>query len=52
MGARRFGIVNAGLIGCTPSARALSPAGACAAGPNALAGGFNAALGSLLAGLL
>ena len=51
MGARRFGIVNAALIGCAPSARARSPAGACAAGLNALAGGFNGALGPLLAGL-
>ncbi|CAN6334103.1 unnamed protein product [Urochloa humidicola] len=51
MGARKFGAINAGLIGCRPSARAQSPAGVCAAGANALAAGFNDALRSLLASL-
>ncbi|CAN6173652.1 unnamed protein product [Urochloa humidicola] len=50
MGARKFAIVNAGLIGCVPAARAFDPvAGSCAGGLNHLAGGFNAALQNLLA---
>ena len=52
MGARKLAVINVWTLGCVPAVRVLSPAGACAAGPNALAGGFNAALGSLLAGLL
>ncbi|CAN6200472.1 unnamed protein product [Urochloa humidicola] len=51
MGARKFVIVNAGLIGCTPSARVQSPAGSCSGGANALAAGFNDALRSLMASL-
>ncbi|CAN6192567.1 unnamed protein product [Urochloa humidicola] len=51
MGARKFGIINAGLIGCTPSARLQSPTGACAGGANALAAGFNDALRTLMASL-
>ncbi|CAL4966317.1 unnamed protein product [Urochloa decumbens] len=46
MGARKFAIVNAGLIGCAPAGRV---AGACAVGINQLAAGFNVALNSLLA---
>ncbi|XP_039843806.1 GDSL esterase/lipase At5g55050-like isoform X2 [Panicum virgatum] len=50
MGARKFAIVNAALIGCTPAARVVSqPLGACAEGVNLLAAGFNVALRSLLA---
>jgi phospholipase/lecithinase/hemolysin len=50
MGARKFAIVNAALIGCTPAARVVSqPLGACAEGANLLAAGFNVALRSLLA---
>ncbi|CAL5040562.1 unnamed protein product [Urochloa decumbens] len=47
MGARKFAIVNAGLIGCVPVGRT---AGACTVvGINQLAAGFNAALSNLLA---
>ncbi|CAN6215575.1 unnamed protein product, partial [Urochloa humidicola] len=50
MGARKFAIINAGLIGCVPAARAFDPvAGSCAGGLNHLAGSFNAALQNLLA---
>ncbi|KAJ1261697.1 hypothetical protein BS78_09G050400 [Paspalum vaginatum] len=51
MGARKFGIVNVGLIGCTPSSRARTPTGTCADGANALAAGFNDELRSLLGSL-
>ncbi|CAN6206637.1 unnamed protein product [Urochloa humidicola] len=49
MGARKLAIINAGFIGCVPAARVFDPAGACAAGLNHLAAGFNAALHNLLA---
>ncbi|KAF8686861.1 hypothetical protein HU200_043365 [Digitaria exilis] len=50
MGARKFAIVNAALIGCVPAARVLSqPLDSCIEGLNLLAGGFNVGLGSLLA---
>ncbi|CAN6181585.1 unnamed protein product [Urochloa humidicola] len=45
MGARKFAIINVGLIGCIPAARA---AGACDDGLNQLAAGFNPALHNLL----
>ncbi|KAF8672855.1 hypothetical protein HU200_049193 [Digitaria exilis] len=48
MGARKLGVVNVGQIGCAPLERAQSPTGACAAGTNALAAGFDDALRSLL----
>ncbi|PVH47232.1 hypothetical protein PAHAL_4G009700 [Panicum hallii] len=48
MGARKFGVINVGQIGCAPLQRAQSPTGACADGMNALAAGFNDALRSLL----
>jgi len=47
MGARN--VINSGLIGCVPAARAFQPLGACAEGVNLLAAGFNVALRSLLA---
>ncbi|KAF8687204.1 hypothetical protein HU200_042872 [Digitaria exilis] len=50
MGARRFAIINAWLLGCVPAVRVLSPTGACSGLLNQLAGGFNDALRSLLAG--
>ncbi|KAI4995435.1 hypothetical protein ZWY2020_035338 [Hordeum vulgare] len=51
MGARKFGIINVGLLGCVPVVRALSATGACNDGLNLLAAGFDDALSSLLAGL-
>jgi len=47
MGARN--VINSGLIGCVPAARAFQPLGACAEGVNLLAAGFNVTLRSLLA---
>ncbi|KAF8672859.1 hypothetical protein HU200_049197 [Digitaria exilis] len=51
MGARKFAIINVGLVGCVPAVRVLDKAGACADGLNQLAAGFDAELRSLLAGL-
>ncbi|KAF8667896.1 hypothetical protein HU200_052522 [Digitaria exilis] len=51
MGARKFAIINVGLVGCVPGARVLSPVGACWGRLNELAGGFNDVLRSRLAGL-
>jgi hypothetical protein len=51
MGARKFGIINVGLLGCVPAVRALSSTGACNNDLNLLAAGFDDALKSLLAGL-
>ncbi|KAL6873556.1 hypothetical protein ACP4OV_013638 [Aristida adscensionis] len=51
LGARKFAVINVGLVGCVPRIRVLSAAGACADGLNQLAAGFDAALKSLLAGL-
>ncbi|TVU07552.1 hypothetical protein EJB05_40913, partial [Eragrostis curvula] len=48
MGARKFAIINVGLLGCVPTVRVLSPTGACADGPNQLAAGFDAALNASL----
>ncbi|KAM0878768.1 hypothetical protein ACQ4PT_034658 [Festuca glaucescens] len=51
MGARKFGIINVGLLGCVPTVRALNSTGACNDGLNLLAAGFDDALKSLLASL-
>uniref|UniRef100_A0A453J6E7 Uncharacterized protein n=1 Tax=Aegilops tauschii subsp. strangulata TaxID=200361 RepID=A0A453J6E7_AEGTS len=51
MGARKVGIINAGLSGCIPMARADDATGACNDGTNELAAGFNGALESFLADL-
>ncbi|CAL5050227.1 unnamed protein product [Urochloa decumbens] len=51
MGARKFAVINLGLLGCVPAVRVLDPAGACTGGLNQLAAGFDAALRQLLAGL-
>ncbi|KAM0878776.1 hypothetical protein ACQ4PT_034662 [Festuca glaucescens] len=51
MGARKFGIINVGLLGCVPTVRVLSSTGECNDGLNLLAAGFNDALKSLLASL-
>ncbi|XP_020150140.1 GDSL esterase/lipase At5g55050 [Aegilops tauschii subsp. strangulata] len=51
MGARKFGVINVGLLGCVPAVRALSATGGCNDGLNLLSAGFDGALRSLLAGL-
>ncbi|KAF8729504.1 hypothetical protein HU200_017443 [Digitaria exilis] len=53
LGARRFGIVDVPPLGCVPSVRVTSPDGEshCVDGANALAGGFNDLLRSLMANL-
>lgn len=56
MGARRFAVVNVGLVGCGPTVDTRrgggsSGGGGCDARMNGLAAEFNAALGALLAGL-
>ncbi|CAN6192555.1 unnamed protein product, partial [Urochloa humidicola] len=51
LGARKFGLINVGPVGCVPRVRVLNATGACADGLNQLAAGFNAALNNLLAGL-
>ncbi|OQU89183.1 hypothetical protein SORBI_3002G156700 [Sorghum bicolor] len=53
MGARKFGIINVGLLGCVPAARLSShgATGACLDGLNELASGLDDALASLLASL-
>ncbi|CAL5039710.1 unnamed protein product [Urochloa decumbens] len=51
MGARKLAIMNVWQLGCVPAVRVLSPTGACSGLLNQLAGGFNGALGSLLASL-
>ncbi|KAF0932587.1 hypothetical protein E2562_010464 [Oryza meyeriana var. granulata] len=53
LGARRFGIIDVPPIGCVPSVRATTPAGAtgCIDGANDLARGFNSALRSMMASL-
>ncbi|BAF08509.1 GDSL esterase/lipase At1g71691 [Oryza sativa Japonica Group] len=56
MGARRFAVVNVGLVGCGPTVDTRRGGGSgggggCDARMNGLAAEFNAALGALLAGL-
>ncbi|CAN6162659.1 unnamed protein product [Urochloa humidicola] len=51
LGARKFAIINLGLLGCVPAVRVLDAAGSCAGGLNQLAAGFDAALRPILAGL-
>ncbi|CAN6206639.1 unnamed protein product [Urochloa humidicola] len=49
LGARKFGIINVGPVGCVPRVRVLNATGGCADGINQLAAGFDVALQSLLA---
>ncbi|GJM97406.1 hypothetical protein PR202_ga14330 [Eleusine coracana subsp. coracana] len=51
LGARKFGIINVGPVGCVPRVRVLSPTGNCSDGLNQIAGGFDGALKSMLAGI-
>ncbi|OEL25576.1 GDSL esterase/lipase [Dichanthelium oligosanthes] len=51
LGARKFAVINVGLLGCVPAARLHSATGECADGLNQLASGLNDALASLVAGL-
>nr|CAB3469068.1 unnamed protein product [Digitaria exilis] len=52
LGARKFAIINVGLVGCVPRVRVLdAAAGACADAMNELAAGFDAALEPMLARL-
>ncbi|CAN6206640.1 unnamed protein product [Urochloa humidicola] len=49
LGARKFGLINVGPVGCVPRVRVLNATGGCAGELNQLAAGFNAALSNLLA---
>ncbi|KAL6592425.1 hypothetical protein ACP70R_049478 [Stipagrostis hirtigluma subsp. patula] len=51
MGARKFAIINVGLLGCIPEARVHDARGGCLDALNQLASGFDNALADLLAGL-
>jgi hypothetical protein len=51
MGARKFGIINMGPVGCVPRVRVLNATGACNDGMNRMAAGFAAAVKSGLATL-
>lgn len=51
MGARKFGIINVGVLGCVPAVRVLSSTGACNDDLNLLAASFDDALKSLLTNL-
>ncbi|CAN6181584.1 unnamed protein product [Urochloa humidicola] len=51
LGARKFGIINVGPVGCVPRVRVLNATGGCDDGINQVAAGFDVELQSLLAGL-
>uniref|UniRef100_A0ACD5UIJ2 Uncharacterized protein n=1 Tax=Avena sativa TaxID=4498 RepID=A0ACD5UIJ2_AVESA len=51
MGARKFGIINMGPVGCVPRVRVLNATGACNDGMNRMAVGFSSAVKSGLAAL-
>nr|CAB3471479.1 unnamed protein product [Digitaria exilis] len=51
LGARKFGIINVGPVGCVPRVRVLNATGGCVDALNQLAAGFDVALSSKLAEL-
>ncbi|KAK9165009.1 hypothetical protein Scep_000200 [Stephania cephalantha] len=51
LGARKFGIINVGAIGCVPSARVLNDTGGCLTGLNNLSLSFNSAIEPMLQNL-
>ena len=51
MGARKFGIINMGPVGCVPRVRVLNATGACNDALNLYSAGFAATMKSMLAGL-
>ena len=51
MGARKFGIINVGPVGCVPRVRVLNVTGACNDDLNLYAAGYAAVLKSALTGL-
>ncbi|GJN28762.1 hypothetical protein PR202_gb16924 [Eleusine coracana subsp. coracana] len=51
LGARKFAIINVGLLECVPAARLLDAAGACDSDLNKLASGLNDALEPMIASL-
>jgi phospholipase/lecithinase/hemolysin len=51
LGARKLAIINVGMLGCVPAARLFDATGACEAGLNKLASGFNDALEPMVSSL-
>lgn len=51
LGARKYAIINVGMLGCVPGARLFGANGACEADLNKLASGLNDAIAPMIAGL-
>ncbi|CAN6210332.1 unnamed protein product [Urochloa humidicola] len=51
LGARKFAVINVGLLGCVPAARLHDAGGACSGELNELASGLDAAIASMFGGL-